>query len=262
MLDKVDYGKDWAYYRLVDAYGGQGIMWMELTFYGETVEFNSYTSRFGLTEPKLHMAFKGKRKHTELAAAAAKAVGFPKNVVDLDFSKGLPKPKWPEGIPLTSASYIWEEKGKSLIELGKIAKDPYRINQMPYLSKLTVAVDRNDATKDKKLHVYLSRRALTDQRGKLITQSGTVRWDLFDNLLSFPELSRKENTFTFTYLHPGTYYLTVVADMDADGMPSLGDITHPVTRNSCEAEVSHQTQRDESQRPQLSQKRPTVDRDS
>ena len=36
----------------------------------------------------------------------------------------------------------------------------------------------------------------------------------------------EETDFTFTYLHPGEYYLTVVADMDDDGFPSPGDITH------------------------------------
>ena len=112
VLDQVKYGRDWGYYRLVDAYGGRGIMWMELTFQGNTIEFNAYTSRFGLTEPRKHMAFKGKRMHPELATQAAKTVGFPKNVVDYDFSKGLPKPTWADEYPQTSASYIWGRTGQ------------------------------------------------------------------------------------------------------------------------------------------------------
>ncbi|MBC8289581.1 MAG: hypothetical protein H8E37_04605 [Planctomycetes bacterium] len=228
VLDKVQYGKDWAYYRLVDSYGGQGIMWMELTFSGNTLEWNSYTSRFGLTEPQLHMAFKGKQKHPELAAAAAKAVGFPENVAAFDFSKGLPKPNWSVKAPQTSASYIWEDKTKSILELGRIARDPVRVDQMPYLSQLKVTVKRTAATRGKKLHMYLSRRALTDGSGKFITQGGYIRLDLLDGLLSFPEVSGKQDEFTYTYLHPGRYFLTVVADMDADGYPSPGDISHPV----------------------------------
>lgn len=229
VLDDVQYGNNWAYYRLVDAHGGSDIMWMDLTFYGETLEFNAYTSRFGLTEPKPHMAFKAKRRHKELAREAARIVGFPKNVVDRSFAEGLPKPNWPDDVPLTSASYVSEVKGKSLVELGKIAKDPYRIDQMPHLSQLTVSVDRTAATRGKKLHMYLSREALTDANGKFITQGGYVRLDLLDGLLSFPEISSKTDQFTFTYLHPGRYFLTVVADMDGDGFPSPGDITHRVT---------------------------------
>ena len=164
--------------------------------------------------------------HPGLASKAAKAVGFPKKVVDYDFSKGLPKPTWAEKFPHTSASYIWEEKGKSLIELGKIAKDPRRIDQMPYLSQLTVNIERNKTIEGKKLHVYLSRDALVNERGKFITQAGYIREDLLNTLLSFPELGANVDKFTFTYLHPGDYYLTVIADMDADGYPSPGDITH------------------------------------
>jgi len=226
VLDQVNYGRDWSYYRLVDAYGGKDIMWMELTFYGNSIEFNAYTSRFGLTEPGKHMAFKGKRMHPELATGAAKAVGFPKNVVDVDFSSGLPKPAWADEYPHTSASYISEAKEKTLIELGRLAKDPRRIDQMPYLSRLKVNVQRTSSIEGKKLHVYLSRDALVNQQGKFITQGGYVREDLLNTLLLFPELAPKASTFTFTYLHPGEYYLTVVADMDADGYPSPGDITH------------------------------------
>ena len=229
VLDKVEYKKKSAYYRLVDAYGGKGIMWMELTFSGDTLEFNSYTSRFGLTEPKLHMAFKGRRKHPELAAAAAKAVRFPKNMVDFDFSKGLPTPTWADEYPLTSASYIWEDTSKDLLELAKLAKDPYRIDQMPHVAQLTVSVERNETIMRKKLHIYLSRQALTDTHGKFITQFGYLRSDLLDGLLLFPEISGNQNEFTFTYLHPGKYFLTVIADMDADGYPSPGDITHTRT---------------------------------
>lgn len=221
-------GESESYYRLVDAYGGKDIMWMELTFVEDRIQFNAYTSRFGLHAPaKPHMNFRGKRMHVELASRAAKDVGFPENVIDIDFAKGLPKPDWGDDeIPQTSASYMWEEEGKSLIELGKLAKDPYRIDQMPYLSKLTVSVTRNEAIAGKKLHLYLSRQALCDQRGKFITEYGYIRADLLDGLLLFPEIDGQSQEFTFTYLHPGEYYLTVIADMDGDGFPSPGDITH------------------------------------
>ena len=231
VLDEVRYGRDWAYYRLSDAYGGSDIMYMELTFQGNSMEFKAFTSRMGLTEPRPHMNFQAKRMHPELAAQAAKAVGFPKNVVDFDFPKVLPRPTWAEEFPLTSASYIWEgEKGdspKTVVEMGKLAKDPRRIDQIPYLSKLSVKIERNAATEQKKLLVYLSRDALVDRRGVFIKQYGYVREDLLNTLLSFPEIARNQNEFTFTYLHPGDYYLTIIADMDGDGFPSPGDITHP-----------------------------------
>ncbi len=226
VLDQVKYGNEWGYYRFVDAYGGKDIMYMELTCYEDTLEFTAYTSRFGLTDPKKHMAFKGQRMHAELATNAAESLGFPKNVVDYDFSKGLPKPAWADEYPHTSASYIFEAERSDLIELGKSAKDPRRIDQMPHLSQLAVSVTRNRTIEGKKLHVYLSRDALVDAGGRFITQGGYIREDLLDTLLSFPELGSKETDFTFTYLHPGSYYLTVIADMDGDGYPTPGDVTH------------------------------------
>ncbi|MGB0580488.1 MAG: hypothetical protein ACPGVU_12355 [Limisphaerales bacterium] len=228
VLDRVQQGRGWSYYRLVDAYGGAGIMYMELTFSGDQLEFNSYTSRFGLTAPpKRHMSFKGQRMHPELAANAARDVGFPKNVVAFDLSHGLPKPDWGKGVPQSSASYLSQEVGKSLVELGKRAKDPIRIDQMPHVATLKVSVERTAATRGKKLQMYLSGKALTDRQGRFVMRYGYVREELLNTLLLFPEISGKQDEFTFTYLHPGKYFLTVVADMDEDGLPSPGDIAHP-----------------------------------
>ena len=111
VLDTVKETRKGKYFRLVDAYGGAQIMSIELYFKGNHMEFNSYTSRFGLFEPKLHMSFKAKRRLTDLAKTAAKSVGFPKNIVELDLAKGLPIPDWGDDeTPLTSASYMWQEK--------------------------------------------------------------------------------------------------------------------------------------------------------
>ena len=226
VLDKAEHRGGKSYYRLVDAYGGAQIMWMELTFSGNQLEFNSYTSRFGLRAPSLHMAFTAERMHPELAAAAARKVGFPKNKVAVDFAEGLPKPDWGAGTPVTSASYLWEEEDKSYEELGRLARDPYRLEQVPHVAKLTVAVQRSAATRGKKLAVYLSQRPLTDKRGKLRMEWGYLQEDAGNRILLFPELSGKQDELTFTYLHPGDYYLTVVADLNGDGNPSRGDLSH------------------------------------
>lgn len=226
VLDKAEENRGKSYYRLVDAYGGKQVMWMELTFSNDNLEFKSYTSRFGMfSPPRLHMAFKGKRTQPELAQAAAKVVGFPKNIIEKDFAEGLPSPNWPEEYPQTSASYIWQGKGKSIVELGKIARDPYRIDQMPFVSELAVKVQRTPATKDKKLQIFLSSSPLTDSNGKLKTEYGYLPESIGNSILSFPEIVPKESEFTFTYLHPGEYYITILCDMDGDSYPTAGDIT-------------------------------------
>ena len=237
VLDKIEKrknkrGQDETYYRLIDSYGGKDIMWMELSFAGDNMQFNAYTSRFGLNFPaKPHMDFKGKRMHPELAKQAATAVGFPKNVLDMDFAKGLPKPDWGDENPLqTSASYLWEDIGKPIEELAKVAKDPYPITKMPHLSRLTVEIERNATIKGKNLLLYLSQKPLTRADGKFITEYGYLETNVANTLLMFPEITGTMDKFTFTYLHPGEYYLTVVADMNGDSLPSPGDVAAPSKR--------------------------------
>ena len=152
VLEKVKLSTNESYYRFVDAYGGQQIMWMELKFKNNTLSFNSYTSRMGTyPKPRKHMIFRAKKLNIELAKTAAKAVGYPKKIVEKDFSKGMPLPTWEKEYPvITSASYLWQDLSKDLVTLGKLAKDPYRIDEIPYLSKVNLTFARNEAIKGKK----------------------------------------------------------------------------------------------------------------
>ena len=227
VLDQAREQNGGAYYRLVDVHGGKAIMWMELTFRGDRMEFNAFTSRFGSQKQKRHMAFKAKQTNPELSATAARALGFPRNEVAFDFSKGLPEPDWGKDGPASSASYMATDKTKTLLELAHMAGDPIRIDQMPHLSQLSVSIKRNARTAGKKLLIYLTLKPLTLANKKLAIQDGFVRLDLMNGLLSFPEIAGKQDSFTFTYLHPGEYFLTVIADMNGDSLPSTGDFNSP-----------------------------------
>lgn len=231
VLDRIQEKGKATSYRLVDAYGGPGIMWMELTFEGDDLTFVAHTSRLGMAgPPRQHMRFKGSRMHPELAKAQAKEVGFPEVRAEASFPKGLELPFWGKGIPITSYSYIWEDKRLSVKELGKIARDPIRIDQMPHLAQLELSIERGVDHNLTPLGVYLSREPLTDAKGKLRMKWGYPDEDVFNGILMFSDLTAGENVFTFTYLHPGTYYLTVVADVNRDGYPSKGDVTHASVR--------------------------------
>ena len=237
LLSEIDEGR----YRFVDALGGADIMWMDLTFRGDELEFVSYTSRLGLrSPPNRHMRFVGRRMHAELAESAAKAVGFPENEVYWDLPDGLPIPDWGEQGPVTSASYLWEDGGQDLVRLGELAGDPCRVDQIAHLSMLSLEVTRNATTEGVKLLVYLSREALTDSEGTLLTEFGFLREDVGNGILMFPEIAPSQDRFTFTYLHPGTYFLTVVADLDGDGFPSSNDAASPSRPITVEKESHRQ----------------------
>ncbi len=226
VLDKVELSKNRKYFRFVDAYGGKEIMWMELEFIQDKLNFNSYTSRFGqLAEPTTHMKFNARRKHVEISKTVADFLKYPKNTTAVDFSYGLPMPNWGEEYPtITSASYIHRDEGQDLSTLALLSGDPYTLEDMPYLSRLSIEIEQNDLIRNQEKIIYLSMEALTDGQGKMLSEHGYIREDLFDGVLSFPLISPEQTEFTFTYLHPGQYFVTIIADTNKDGYISKGDI--------------------------------------
>ena len=225
VMDKVeDRNSEGKYYRLVDAVGGDAIMYMELRFKNDSLYFNSYTSNLGNRLPTRHMTFKGKKMHFELAQESANATNYPQNTIDtgLDFKDGF-KTEYlyvdqGEDAP-KSATFLASQTSNDVYELAPQSGDPYIISDHPRLGTLTVNINRNNTISNDNLLVYLSKDPLTDSDG-YFTQTP----EAYDTLLHFPSLENNEDTFLFTYLHPGTYYLTVIADKNNDGGPSEGDI--------------------------------------
>ncbi|SIQ73711.1 hypothetical protein [Maribacter ulvicola] len=229
VLDKVENKDNGRYYRLVDAIGGDGIMYMELRFPNNTdsLYFNSYTSGLGNRIPNRHMTFKGKRMHSELAENAASATGYPQNTIDpeLDFTNGFNKDFLyvKEGLSqANSATFLAVQETNNIFDLAPQSGDPYIITDHPRLAYLQVNIDRGALDNDQTLLLFLSRDPFTDTNGYF-----TSNLNAFKTALHFPVLSIKENQFLMTYMHPGTYYVTVVADIDGDFSISEGDITHP-----------------------------------
>ncbi|OIQ18109.1 MAG: hypothetical protein BM557_07790 [Flavobacterium sp. MedPE-SWcel] len=228
VMDKVENRENGKYYRLVDAIGGDGIMYMELRFPNATdsIYFNSYTSNLGNRVPNRHMTFKGKRMHTELAQEAATTTGYPQNIVDqgLDFSEGLNQDFLYVKDGLTEANsgtFLAVQEANNVFELAPLSGDPYIITDHPRLGYLQIDIIRGDIPSSQPLLLYLSRDPFTDDNGYF-----TSDIDAYNTALHFPVLSTEEDQFLMTYLHPGTYYVTVVADMDDDFAISEGDITH------------------------------------
>lgn len=231
VLDKVEITNERKYFRFVDAYGGKDIMWMELEFRGDNLKFNSYTSRFGLNgPPKQHMKFEAIKKHIGVANKVAKALNYPQNSIEKDFSNGLPLPDWGDKYPVvTSASYIHNDTAIDLVSLGKLAGDPFGIDEIPYISSLKVWIEQREQIKDQDLIIYLSKESLTKENGDFIMEYGFIKQSLFDGIFLFPDIAANQQEFTFEYLHPGDYYVTIVSDLNKDGFASKGDITSKST---------------------------------
>lgn len=225
VLDSIRYDADDSkYFRLVDANGGAAIMYMELRFKSDSLYFNAYTSRLGLNlMPVRHMTFRSSRKNPELALEAAQQLGFPQNNSAWDFSSGFRQDLLyinPGDTEPKSATFLAQQTGSNdVFTLADESRDPFRIQDHPYLGYLTVNIVRNTAIEGKSWFLYLSKEPLTDSNGIFISES-------FSSVLRFPEIIATENSFNFTYMHPGEYYVTVIADANEDGSISAGDITH------------------------------------
>lgn len=224
VLDSVRNDSEGDFYRFVDAVGGTNVMWMELRFVTDSLYFNAYTSRLGLFEPTRHMTFKGKKEHIELAQDAATAVGFPQNESAWDFSEGFNEEYLYINVGDTaavSATFLWEDQIADVLTLALNAGDPWRIDQYPRTAVLEVNIERTPEIEDKQLFVNLSKNPLTDVSGYLSTN--VADWN---SILQFPILTEGESQTDITYLHPGDYYLTVIADVNDDFLAGQGDITH------------------------------------
>lgn len=224
VLDQAKTSNGESYYRLVDAYGNAQIMYMELRIKNDELTFSSHTSRFG-TYPsaKKHMNFKGKRMHEELSIEAAKKVKFPDSEIQYNFANGLPTPIW-EGYPtISSASYLWQDVSVGLEELGKLSKDPIPLSKMPFVSSAKIEWDLPENVKEKNTQVYLSRKPLTNEAGKMKSEYGYIEGNSMNEVLLFSEINPGLHEFQYHYLHPGEYYVTLWIDNDGNKALSTGD---------------------------------------
>jgi hypothetical protein len=237
VLDSVGVDITGKYYRLVDAKGGTDLMYMELKFNADSLYFNAYTSGLGSRGlPTRHMTFKGSKQHLELAETAAAAVDFPQDVVAWDFSNGFNESylyQEPTDVRPRSATFLALATTNDVYSLAQQSGDPFKITDQPRLATLEVNAIRNNTIDGANLIMYLSDKPLTDA-------SGQFDWQNLDYILHFPNIEAPANDFLFTYMHPGDYYVTVVADMNNDGFLSLGDITHISQQTTLTPEGQHQ----------------------
>lgn len=211
------------YFRFVDAIGGKGIMFFELKFKNDSLYFNAYTSNLGLrTMPTRHMTFKAKKRDLDLSQHAAIQTGFPQNIAAWDFSSGFNINDLyvtsGETQPI-SATFLAQSNNNDVYTLASQSGDPFTILNHPRLGSLTINMGRNALIADDVLLCYLSKKPLTDTYGIF-----TSDIDAYETILHFPSLTAGEVEFFYSYLHPGDYYLTIVADKDNSFGPSQGDI--------------------------------------
>lgn len=220
VMDSVRTDADGEFYRFVDAVGGANTMFLELRFIADSLYYNAYTSKLGQNAPaSRHMTFKGKKRDNILAETVATAVGYPQNTPAFDFSSGFNSANLATD---KSASFLAQSETKSVFELALESGDPYTINEQPLLGYINLKMEKNPQIEGAEAYVFLSTDPLTDEWGQ-------IQFNNFNSVMLFSQFIPQQDEFLFTYIHPGTYYVTVIMDVNGDGGPSQGDYTHVKT---------------------------------
>jgi hypothetical protein len=210
------------FYRFVDAIGGEEIMSMEFKFVQGELFFNAYTSKLGLNSPATrHMTFKGKRRGANFVTEAATKFSYPQNTVSpWNFSSGIDTALTQGSNGKKSATFLASDQTgtKTVFDLAPESGDPYTIFNQPELAVLELNIDKNT---DYKSLLFISEKPITDAAGYFNYNVNNT-----NSVILFSELIESEKNFTFTYVHPGTYFVNVTLDVNGDGVIGPGDITH------------------------------------
>lgn len=202
VIDSVSETTNNYFYRFSDFKAGKNRVYTDVLFKDDSLILHVYTNQYNsLPGPVTHMLWKSKLQDTTSTAAAITAFGFPQKQEVKDFSTTFDS--------RTEAIYY---------SAADLAADPYNEASQPYLGQTTVNVSYDGAhTPDPTKKKFLM----------ITTQS------LFSGMTYVPAnlkyrsryvlLASTDNSFTFNYMHPGSYYLYTFYDSNGDGAFSSGD---------------------------------------
>ena len=202
VLDQAVVNANSSYYRLVDAIGLEKRAYMEFRFENDTLYFDAYKDNSGtLDDPIHHMGFKGVNVNPDFAKAATDLFGYPGNTSEVNLTNAF------EDLIDPGSALFLEE-----------SKDPFPKSQHGHIADLQINFMRDNNISSDELLLYISTQP--------IIENGQVNFDNLNNkLIRTISVFPNENSYTATYLHPDTYYITAFTDKDGNFFPSSGDIS-------------------------------------
>lgn len=182
-----------SYYRFSEVVIGKKRAYSEVIFSNDSMYLNSYTNIYNTqSNPTPHMSWKAKLQDTSSCQNAVTNFSFPKKTMCKDFTNTF------NGL---AESIFYQGNG-----------DPYPESAQPYLGKTTVNVSydaSHTAVSGKKVLLVITTQPLfsgfTYLPGNLKYRSRYVILDALDQ------------SYTFNYMHPGSYYLYAFYDSNGNG---------------------------------------------
>jgi hypothetical protein len=199
VIDSVSELTNHYFYRFSDFRAGANRVYTTILFKDDSLIMQVYTNVYNtLNHPALHMEWKAKLQDSTSAQNAIAHFTFPQKQMVQDFSTTFDSR--PEAI------------------YYDLTSDPYNEAAQPYLGKTTVNINF-DATytpdPNKKVFLIITTQPLfsgfTFNPAQLKYRSRYVF------------LASTDNSYTFNYMHPGSYYLYTLYDANGDGTFSSGD---------------------------------------
>ena len=198
--DSVVETASYSYYRFIDFIKGTKRTITEVTFHSDSIHIRSYTS-LNNTLPaatQWHMDWQAGLQDTTSCQAAKAAFSYPQKTLVKDFSNSF------TGDPET-VFYTFNV-------------DPYPQSAQPYLGQSTLSYTVAGVpaiSAGAKVYLIVTTQPLIS--GGTISQLG------LNTRSRYVILTSPDATYTFNYMHPGSYYLYAYYDANGDGILDSGD---------------------------------------
>lgn len=208
IIEKADERK--GYYRFSDFKSGSERAYTEFTFKGNKLVMETYTNKFNKVSPlELHTRWTATLAGRESAEEAVK------------------KFKFPQPGPVADFSGFFKNMSESIYYDTSL--DPFSSKNDPYVGTLTVNVRIDPSLKVKntdELFLILTTKSLYEG---IIYKPANLKY-----LSKHAYAPAGIKSFTFTHVHPGTYYLYAFNDINNDKKHLKGDymssnINHIIT---------------------------------
>lgn len=199
-LDSVREDASEAYYRFSDFQAGERRVYSEFTFKGDSLIMRVYTNKYNtITTPTIHMEWRARRLDSTSTQEAIDAHNYPSKVLARDLDTAF--------TGLSEAVYY------------SLTTDPFPQSEHPYLGETTV-------------NLSLASNVQTNASGTttiIITTQPLFNGVLFqaDNLRYRSRYLLLKGSgpfsYTFDYMHPGTYYLNAIYDANSNLQPNTDE---------------------------------------
>jgi hypothetical protein len=200
LCDSVNETASQSYYRFSDFVRGTARAYIEVFFRNDSLILRAYTNKLNTVEPAvLHMDWEAGLQDTTSCAAAKAAFNYPQKILVKNLTNAFAGD--------SESIFYMEATG-----------DPYPESAQPYLGQSTLSYTISPSLNmPGNKNIYL---IVTTQ--PLISGTGPILGNLIYRS-RYVILSQSDQSFTFNYMHPGSYYLYGFCDADGNGTLSPGD---------------------------------------